>query len=234
MEIKYNKGQKMRECTFVKEIDHQIRTDGRKLRKAIFQCICGKEFTAGISAVKNGNTKSCGCAKKGNPTHGLHKHPLYRRYWGIIQRCENPKANHYNRYGGRGITTCKEWRNDFKAFYDYVKKLDHYGESGMSLDRERNNEGYKPGNVRWIDKHAQCANQEQGCQNKTGYTGVVKSPTKGSYVAYINTKGIRTSLGTHRSIRNAVQERNDYITENNLTEYPIQIIKMNESPQKEI
>ena len=41
----------------------------------------------------------------------------------------------YENYGGRGITICDEWKDNFAAFYEYVSKLEHFGEPGYSLDR---------------------------------------------------------------------------------------------------
>lgn len=42
-------------------------------RKSLFRCKCGKEFTALVSGVKNGDTKSCGCARIG-VGNGIYKY----------------------------------------------------------------------------------------------------------------------------------------------------------------
>ena len=36
---------------------------------------------------------------------------IYKRWIDMIRRCYDPSANHYNRYGERGVIVCEEWRN---------------------------------------------------------------------------------------------------------------------------
>lgn len=68
-------------------------------------------------------------------------------------RCGNPKDPAYPRYGGRGITYDPRWE-DFQVFLADVGARPE----GTSLERERNNEGYGPGNCSWVDRFTQGAN----------------------------------------------------------------------------
>jgi len=43
-------------------------------------------------------------------------HPLYITWRGIKSRCCCKTFRDYKRYGGRGITMCEEWLNDFETF----------------------------------------------------------------------------------------------------------------------
>ena len=79
-------------------------------------------------------------------------------------RCFNPKSLKYKDYGGRGITVCEEWRNDFIKYYEYVSKLPHFNEKGYSIDRINDNGNYEPGNVRWATAKEQANNTRR---NKT-------------------------------------------------------------------
>ena len=79
----------------------------------------------------------------------------------MIQRCTNPNHASYKYYGGRGITVCKEWRNDYASFYNFVSQLEHNGEKGRSLDRINNDDGYYPGNVRWATAKEQAKNKRK-------------------------------------------------------------------------
>jgi hypothetical protein len=80
----------------------------------------------------------------------------YEAWEHIIQRCTNPRDKQWSHYGGRGITICDEWRNDFSVF------LAHIGPrptSRHSIDRYPNNDGnYEPGNVRWATPAEQRRN----------------------------------------------------------------------------
>ena len=77
------------------------------------------------------------------------------------QRCHNPHNKRYNCYGGRGISICKEWEKSFKAYFEYVSKLPHYGEPGYSIDRINNDGNYEPGNVRWATAYEQVHNRRR-------------------------------------------------------------------------
>ena len=74
-------------------------------------------------------------------------------------RCFNPNRRGFCNYGGRGITVCDEWRDNFQAFFDCVSKLEHFGEEGYSLDRVDVNGNYEPQNVRWATRKEQGRNK---------------------------------------------------------------------------
>ena len=93
---------------------------------------------------------------------GKTRHPLYNTWENMIQRCYNPNHPQYYYWGGRGITVCVEWRHSFENFYAHIgdkPTADH------SLDRINNNEGYKPGNVRWATKKQQIENRREYGRN---------------------------------------------------------------------
>jgi hypothetical protein len=69
----------------------------------------------------------------------------YRSWLDMIQCCTNPGSAHWRDYGGRGITVCQRWRDDFTAFYqDMGPRPD-----GMRLVRESHDSNFEPGKVRW-------------------------------------------------------------------------------------
>lgn len=143
----------------------------------ICKCDCGK-VTKPIRGdqLKDGETKSCGCLKgellkQKNHVHGLfnnakEKPPHYAAWTSMKQRCFNPNDKQYKNYGGRGITVCDEWKDDFQTFYDYISKLPHFGEEGYSLDRINNDGNYEPGNVRWATAKEQINNSRTVLQKK--------------------------------------------------------------------
>lgn len=128
------------------------------------QCDCGTITTTVRRPLVSGMTKSCGCLNTEtrslkHRTHGMSDTPAYRTWCKMLERCLNPKIRHYEKYGGRGITICDEWRYSFEAFYFYVAQLPHFEEEGRSLDRINNDGSYEPGNVRWATRFEQARNR---------------------------------------------------------------------------
>lgn len=225
--IEYKPGQRIGNCIYLKEADSIISPSGNKMRIALFQCACGKEFESKINPVKSYRTVSCGCYHKAQSserlkTHGLSGHPLYSKWIDMKDRCYNPKAPYYKNYGGRGITVCDEWLNDAKAFIDYVSSLPNAIGQGLTIDRIRNNEGYKPGNLRWATYHIQSVNQNIRSDNKSGYIGVSFCKERKKYTSTIGVNRKKINLGRHNTDVEALHARNKYIIENNLTEYELQ------------
>jgi hypothetical protein len=164
----YNNGDVINSIVFIKEIDPYI-CPSRKMRKATFKCICGKQFDALISSILTGNTKSCGCfginsRKERFTTHGKRNHKVYKIWCGIKTRCNNKNRKDYKYYGERGIKLSDEF-NDFIKFYDYVTELPEYLnmiENKLTIDRIDNNGNYERGNLRWATKQQQTANRNLG------------------------------------------------------------------------
>jgi hypothetical protein len=71
-------------------------------------------------------------------------------------RCFNSRDKNYADYGGRGITVSAEWRESFGAFY---RDMGAKPSVAHSLDRVDNEQGYSPGNCRWVLHDAQCRNR---------------------------------------------------------------------------
>lgn len=139
---------------FIKEAGKKISPKGGMARIVLVICpYCKKENLSHLYQIKNGSNVSCGCesrknAAKRKKTHGLSKHPLYGIWRGIRNRCHNPNVSCFHRYGGRGITICKEWDNDFKVFYDFA--INNGWKKGLNIDRKDNDGNYTPSNCRFV------------------------------------------------------------------------------------
>ena len=89
-------------------------------------------------------------------THGMTHTGVYRSWFAMRDRCEDPKAVSYKWYGGRGIKVCDAWQ-DFLTFYrDMGDRPD-----GMTLDRINPDGNYEPGNCRWATAKEQAANKRK-------------------------------------------------------------------------
>ena len=185
----------------------------KKYGYGLYECAyCGKEWETMVQNVKEGHTKSCGCLS--GEKHGLRQNKFYKTWYNMVQRCTNHKDKRYKNYGGRGITVCEEWLDirNFVAWCD----LTHPNIEGVSLDRIDNDKGYSPENCRWADKTTQAINQRRMKNNKSGYVGVFWNPINKNWRASLIFKNEKINLGSHKTIEEAVQARDNYIIENNL------------------
>lgn len=127
----------------------------------VCRCDCGNADIFNLANLRNGHAKCCGCLrvdapKTANRTHGGRHRPEYRIWSHMKYRCENPKCERFPHYGGRGITVCDRWRNDFSAFFE---DMGPRPSNKHSIDRIDNDGNYEPGNCRWLLTKAQGRNQ---------------------------------------------------------------------------
>lgn len=130
-------------------------------------CSCGTEHL--VKRLAWGRIASCGCGRREwaaslNSTHGMTGTPAYISWQAMIQRCANPKAPDYARYGGRGITVCEQWR-DFEAFYADMGERP----ADRTLDRIDVNGNYGPGNCQWATVTEQNLNRRPRAKCKRGH-----------------------------------------------------------------
>jgi hypothetical protein len=134
------------------------------------QCDCGSPFTMLklTARLRNGGTKSCGCAQKEaaklsikkaiakNTIHGLSGTRLYIIYNGMKDRCYDKTNQSYPRYGGRGITVCEEWLSDVRSFVSWALCNGH--KDTLTIDRKEIDGNYCPENCRFATTVVQANN----------------------------------------------------------------------------
>jgi hypothetical protein len=119
------------------------------------RCDCGGETFAHTGELRAGKRKACRCGLS-QPTHGLHKTRLYRVWDGMKARCDRPSHPRYERYGGRGIGICEEWRK-FETFAAWA--LSNGYRDDLQIDRTDNEQGYSPANCRFVTAKENMANR---------------------------------------------------------------------------
>ncbi len=151
-----------------------VRTDGRDSKGQIrwlCRCECGNHVRRTIGHIRRTSVGSCGCAVlaiqqqngRERSTHGHYTNewakvggsPTYRSWQSMLARCYYASHIAYRKYGARGISVTKPWRDSFRSF------LNDMGErpDGLTLDRIDNRFGYFASNCRWSTGKTQMANR---------------------------------------------------------------------------
>jgi hypothetical protein len=100
-------------------------------------------------------------------------------------RCYRPEMNGYKSFGGRGITVCERWLDNFAAF------LEDMGErpAGKTLDRIDVDGNYEPTNCKWSTPAEQIANRR-----RSAWLSAVHWATIETALRQMNTKEARAAL----------------------------------------
>ena len=156
------KGDKFDKLTFIKEAEPRIRRNGYTRRRILCECECGNIRTYDLSYFKMRQIKRCyNCAKESialtKTTHGLIRHPLYRMWQNMKNRCYNKKVNRFKNYGARGIKVCDEWKNDFKIFYNWATA--NGWQKHLQIERRDNDGNYNSDNCLFVTSIEQSFNK---------------------------------------------------------------------------
>lgn len=174
------------------------------------RCDCGETVETCTGALRAGRIKSCGCLTKERvseacTTHGASGTRLYSIWVQMIGRCHNKNHANFHRYGGRGITVCERWREDFMAFRE---DMGDPGE-GLWLDRINNDGNYTPENCRWATPRRQGNNTSRNIDIAIG--GATKTASQWARANGLNphTALSRISRGwdPEKAVTVAVQRR---------------------------
>lgn len=168
------------------------------------RCDCGTEKEILRDSLLGGRTKSCGCLN----LEMVHPHALterathlrlYETWHGMKARCLNPNYHHYDDYGGRGITVCKEWQESFDNFAHWADENGYV--EGLTIDRIDVNKGYSPDNCRWATAKEQ-ANNRRNTRYVT-WNGITKPITEWCKEMEIDIRVVRHRLNYGWSVEDA-------------------------------
>lgn len=108
-----------------------------------------KKKRNGYSEVVNGRPKSS------KTTHNMSGTRINRIWKNMKTRCNNPNADNYRFYGGRGIAVCERWN----SFDNFFADMGQPPTDNHTLDRIDPNGNYEPSNCRWLTIEKQQRNK---------------------------------------------------------------------------
>jgi hypothetical protein len=156
-----NRGDRYGRLTVIGEIEKPLSLSHTHHRFVLLKCDCGNEVKAILNNLKRGLTQSCGCYRlerqiNVNTLHGMSNSRIWRIWVKMRERCDDPAFIGFDRWGGRGITYCKEW-SDFLPFYEWAIKNGY--KKHLTIDRINNDGNYEPSNCRWVTATVQQNNR---------------------------------------------------------------------------
>jgi hypothetical protein len=149
-----------------------VEKDKKGSFKWMCRCDCGEVKAIGVTSLRRGNSKSCGClvreqsainsrtASKHNMSHSRE----YTSWRSMKERCTNIKATGYINYGAVGVKVCDRWMNSFENFYADMGARP----PNTSLDRIDPFGHYEPDNCRWANQSTQNKNQKRNLFKEQG------------------------------------------------------------------
>jgi hypothetical protein len=139
---------------------------GRRMPAWQCRCDCGTEKMVMTLNWVRDKHMSCGC-KKGERIKAVRgyrgdgKHPLYRVWVQMKQRCHDDYAQNFKWYGAKGVSVCDRWRfgeNGLTGFHCFIADMGDRPE-GLTIDRIDVTGNYEPGNCRWASWQEQADNK---------------------------------------------------------------------------
>lgn len=143
----------------------------------------------------------------------VERKTLYQVRHGMKKRCYDESHKSYKYYGGKGITICNEWLNDFEEFYKWC--INNGYKKGLTIDRIDASKNYEPENCKFSTA---CDNYSKKTLDLKSYymksKGITYVKKTGKWKARINVNGVQINLGSYSSEEEAISNRIKYIASN--------------------
>ena len=195
-------GQKFGRLLVIKDLGIEKNETKNNYHKFECLCDCGNVCQVIWQSLVSGNTRSCGClcdeARHAPKKHGCSYDRLYGIYSNILQRCYNPNNTAYSYYGGRGISVCEEWKENYLAFKKWAYNNGfnpNLQSTKCTIDRIDVNGNYCPENCRWVDMKFQGNNRRN---NKyIEYKGEIHTLSEWADIVGLSSDTLYSRIGTH-------------------------------------
>lgn len=162
-------GQRYGRLVAIERAENRVSESGKVRARWLCKCDCGREKIVLLDDLRGGHTNSCGCLgdesrRNSSKTHGMTGTRIYVEWLSMKARCYNKETKSYSRYGGRGVTICKEWLDDFMNFYNWAMANGYRDD--LTIERKDVNGDYCPENCCWITQKEQAKNRRATLRTK--------------------------------------------------------------------
>jgi hypothetical protein len=131
--------------------------DGKRWYKC--QCYCGNPCEYPTAYLRHNVYPRQSCGR----CYDADKYKAEYHTWeNIMDRCYNKNRARYHNYGGRGITVCQRWRQDFLFF---LEDMGIRPGPDYSIERIDVDGNYEPTNCKWIPNWMQHLNKTNTIRN---------------------------------------------------------------------
>jgi hypothetical protein len=126
-------------------------------RKSLWRCRCdcGAEVVRRLSVLRRGRTRTCGSLGCRFGGISLEDFPEYGSWSKMHERCFSENHEKHRHYGGRGITVCGAWTDDF---FQFLSDMGPKPGPEYSIERKDVNGNYEPSNCKWATAKEQARN----------------------------------------------------------------------------
>ena len=174
-------GKRFGKLLVVERAANVVNPSGKSVITYKCRCDCGTEKIIRKCHLVSGKIVSCGCFHneqlgKTKKKHGFsHKERLYGLWTNMKDRCYNKNNSHYMSYGGRGISVCDDWKDDYLSFRSwclsnrYEEKIRKSGRNDLTIDRINVDGDYEPDNCRFLTNKENCLNKRNTLTNQERY-----------------------------------------------------------------
>ena len=153
------------------------------------------------SAYKNGRLCKGYAVQKSNIVyHSKSSTRLYNIWRGIKERCYRPKHLRFDKYGGRGIHICDEWKNSFENFKIWA--INNGYDESLTIERIDVDGNYEPNNCRWATNKEQQNNKRNN--RRITWNGVIKTLAEWSDVVGIKKTTLKERLNAGWDVEKAL------------------------------
>ena len=201
----------------IKQDEDYISPNEKHYARWLCECSCEEKNLISVlgSHLRSGAIQSCGCLGKErranvNAKHGKTNTRIYNVWKSMKNRCYNPNSEFYYCYGGKGVTMCNEWKEDFESFYNWSMNNGYKEDAPFmecTIDRIDVNGNYCPENCQWTNKFVQAMNHSIQKNNTSGVRGVKWDSEAKKWYAQISIHNHRIYLGRFRDKNDAIIAR---------------------------